>query len=493
MRSGWLDLSMEAVSFLGEPAGLIPLILIASALLWRASRRWALLLPVLMAGTGVLQLAGKWAADRPRPNAAPWGFPSGHVLSLAVFFGIMAFLLVTLSERRRRWRVSACSRVRGRGRAGRGEPHLPRHALALRRDRRLHPGYRLPPDRHRRGPGPRPTRRAPPGRPGTRVAGRPARVTIPRADVVGSLLRPAYLREARQGAREGRVTRRSAARRRGPRRPRRHRAPGGGRARRDHRRRAAAPLLGRHDPAARGGRSPRAARRLSSSCPADPGWWSLWKEPDGRRAQVWTAPDAALRHPRRSRSCATWSPTSTRSSRPTRVRRTKFTIPSPSWHRIFWHPEYSRRRLPDPGGLPARRSPTTCASEVVAADHRPGRRLHPDGRAQLRPVARRSRTTAPPSRRGATTWRPSSWPTRRSTTRVFEGVRGVTRAIHICRGNAPGGRWLANGGYEPIAAQVFPRLTQLRPAAARVRHAARGRLRPAPPRRARRPPSCSGC
>lgn len=108
MRTGWLDVSMAAVSFLGEPAGLVPLILIASAALWRASRRWALLLPVLMAGTGVLQLVGKWAADRPRPNAAPWGFPSGHVLSLAVFFGITAFLLVTLSARRRRWRISAC-------------------------------------------------------------------------------------------------------------------------------------------------------------------------------------------------------------------------------------------------------------------------------------------------------------------------------------------------------------------------------------------------
>ncbi len=108
LRSGWLDVSMAAVSFLGEPAGLIPLILIASAFLWRASRRWALLLPALMAGTGVLQLVGKWAANRPRPNAAPWGFPSGHVLSLAVFFGILAFLLVTLSGRRRRWRVSAC-------------------------------------------------------------------------------------------------------------------------------------------------------------------------------------------------------------------------------------------------------------------------------------------------------------------------------------------------------------------------------------------------
>ncbi|MGH7317237.1 MAG: phosphatase PAP2 family protein [Candidatus Rokuibacteriota bacterium] len=108
MRSDWLDFSMEAVSLLGEPAGLIPLILVTSAVLWRASRRWALLLPMLMAGTGLLQLAGKWAADRPRPNAAPWGFPSGHVLSLAVFFGVMAFLLVTLSDQRRRGRVLAC-------------------------------------------------------------------------------------------------------------------------------------------------------------------------------------------------------------------------------------------------------------------------------------------------------------------------------------------------------------------------------------------------
>jgi 5-methyltetrahydropteroyltriglutamate--homocysteine methyltransferase len=41
---------------------------------------------------------------------------------------------------------------------------------------------------------------------------------------------------------------------------------------------------------------------------------------------------------------------------------------------------------------------------------------------------------------------------------VFDGIQGVTRAIHICRGNAPGGRWLANGGYESIARIVFPRL-----------------------------------
>lgn len=107
MRGGVFDRPMAMISLLGEPAGLVPLILLASALLWRASRRWALLLPALMAGTGALQLIGKLAADRPRPNAAPWGFPSGHVLSLAVFFGVLAFLLVT-AQGRRRWRGLAC-------------------------------------------------------------------------------------------------------------------------------------------------------------------------------------------------------------------------------------------------------------------------------------------------------------------------------------------------------------------------------------------------
>ena len=41
---------------------------------------------------------------------------------------------------------------------------------------------------------------------------------------------------------------------------------------------------------------------------------------------------------------------------------------------------------------------------------------------------------------------------------VFEGLTGVTRAMHICRGNAPGGMWAASGGYEAISKQVFPRL-----------------------------------
>ena len=105
-RSPGLDASMAAITVLGQAAGLVPLIAAASLLLlWRGERRWAVLLPIAMAGTGVLQLAAKWAVDRPRPNHAPWGYPSGHVLSLVVFLGVLVYLLNAASVRRR-WRCA---------------------------------------------------------------------------------------------------------------------------------------------------------------------------------------------------------------------------------------------------------------------------------------------------------------------------------------------------------------------------------------------------
>jgi undecaprenyl-diphosphatase len=61
-----------------------------------------------MAGAGALQWVAKVAAGRPRPNLAPLGFPSGHVLSTVVFFGLMIYLIAMASSRRRRWRVLAC-------------------------------------------------------------------------------------------------------------------------------------------------------------------------------------------------------------------------------------------------------------------------------------------------------------------------------------------------------------------------------------------------
>lgn len=41
---------------------------------------------------------------------------------------------------------------------------------------------------------------------------------------------------------------------------------------------------------------------------------------------------------------------------------------------------------------------------------------------------------------------------------LFDGLTGVTSAVHVCRGNAPGGRWHSSGGYGAISAQLFPKL-----------------------------------
>lgn len=107
LRYEALQLPMEIVTSLGDNLGLVPLIVIAFVVLWRVNRRWAIALPVLMLGTGGIQWLAKWSANRPRPNDAPWGFPSGHVLSLVVFFGLMIYLVATASRRRRRWRIVA--------------------------------------------------------------------------------------------------------------------------------------------------------------------------------------------------------------------------------------------------------------------------------------------------------------------------------------------------------------------------------------------------
>jgi 5-methyltetrahydropteroyltriglutamate--homocysteine methyltransferase len=41
---------------------------------------------------------------------------------------------------------------------------------------------------------------------------------------------------------------------------------------------------------------------------------------------------------------------------------------------------------------------------------------------------------------------------------LFDGVTGVTTALHVCRGNGPAGAWHSAGGYGVISAGLFPKL-----------------------------------
>jgi 5-methyltetrahydropteroyltriglutamate--homocysteine methyltransferase len=280
-------------------------------------------------------------------------------------------------------------------------------------------------------------------------------INVPRSDVVGSLLRPAYLREARQRVREGRAS--------------------------------AAELQTAEDRAVREAIALQEAAGLdvitdgelrrqswvvtiplreegASHAPlagyeflqAEPAWWSLWKEPDGRRAQVWT------------------SPTRPFITKPLRVvrdivaeeyaflkanaqRRTKFTIPAPSWHRIFWHPEYSRAAYPTPEDFLSAIADYLRVEVIDKVMALGGDYLQLD-------APNYAQWHVDPENRAAF----ESWGHDMAAelvadaeidNSVFEGISSLTRAIHICRGNAPGGRWLANGGYERIAAEVFPRLS----------------------------------
>ena len=278
----------------------------------------------------------------------------------------------------------------------------------------------------------------------------------PRADVVGSLLRPETLRLARQGAREGRVTPEAlrAAEDRAVREAIALQEGAGLDVITDGELRRSSWVITiplREDAA---GRPPLGGFEF---LPADPGWWSLWKEPDGRRAQVWTSPTRPFitRPIQVARDVVSDEYAFLRANARAR---SKFTIPSPSWHRIFWHPEYSRAAYPTPedflraiaGYLREQVVPRIIAlgGDYIQMDAPNYAQWHVDGE----------------NRAAFEVWGHDMAAELVADAEiddtVFEGVRGVTRAIHICRGNAPGGRWLANGGYERIAAEVFPRLTR---------------------------------
>ena len=135
--------------------------------------------------------------------------------------------------------------------------------------------------------------------------------------------------------------------------------------------------------------------------------------------------------------------------------RTKYCMAAPSYHRRYWSDQHSR----DAYGsceeflLEIRDFQRAVAAELLAlgCDYiqldapNYGSYCDPDTRARLAAAGRD--VTADLAFDAEL------------DNSLLDGLDGVTRALHICRGNAPGGRWHSAGGYGAISGELFGRLT----------------------------------
>jgi 5-methyltetrahydropteroyltriglutamate--homocysteine methyltransferase len=135
--------------------------------------------------------------------------------------------------------------------------------------------------------------------------------------------------------------------------------------------------------------------------------------------------------------------------------RTKFTMPAPSYHRRYWSPTASATAGYD--------SPEEFLTEIrdylrsvahtlidLGCDYiqldapNYGSLCDPDTTAAMRAAGR-----DPDAELEFDAALDSS---------LFDGMTGVTSALHVCRGNGPAGAWHSAGGYGAISARLFPRL-----------------------------------
>jgi 5-methyltetrahydropteroyltriglutamate--homocysteine methyltransferase len=124
--------------------------------------------------------------------------------------------------------------------------------------------------------------------------------------------------------------------------------------------------------------------------------------------------------------------------------RAKYTIPAPSWHRVYWHPEHSTDAYPTSDAFIRdvarllrehvidRLVELGCDYIQIDAPNYAQFHIDPGNRAVFEEhghdMAHELVADA------------------EFDSMVFEGLTGVTRAMHICRGNGPGGMWAATGG-----------------------------------------------
>lgn len=101
-RTGWLNHTMQAVTWLGASAVLVPVLLVAAVALRRSHRSWSPVVAIVVVyGSAVLFHAlVAQLVRRPRPpsadwlaGAAGWSYPSGHTIQATAAYGILLILL----------------------------------------------------------------------------------------------------------------------------------------------------------------------------------------------------------------------------------------------------------------------------------------------------------------------------------------------------------------------------------------------------------------
>jgi undecaprenyl-diphosphatase len=94
-RHPFLEVTMRIVTFIGDGSMLFVLSVLTSLVLRRAGDRLAWRVPAIMLGSAATEWLLKWLVARRRPRGGPFAFPSGHVFTSAVFFGVVIYLLWT--------------------------------------------------------------------------------------------------------------------------------------------------------------------------------------------------------------------------------------------------------------------------------------------------------------------------------------------------------------------------------------------------------------
>ena len=193
--------------------------------------------------------------------------------------------------------------------------------------------------------------------------------------------------------------------------------------------------------------------------PDQPSWFAFWRNDAGEVVQRSGLPRAFMTQRLRARPDQSLVDREYRFLQRQARQRTKYSFPAPSYHRVFWHPQYSREAYPrvDDFLVEVRdylrdhvvKPLQQLGCDYVQLDAPNYGQFYVD--ADVRHVLEEEGHDLQ-AELIADAELDSS---------VFDGISGITRALHVCRGNGQGGIWSAAGGYEPIARDAFPRMKNI--------------------------------